>query len=393
MTAHDGRTPPVSRRAAVRDREDATVARLQQLAADLDDAPAPRFRAATRERLVAMAAVRTPRPAPRSALRRVLAARADGGPPAASRTRLTAGLAGAAMTVTALGSLAALSTDARPGDVLYGVKRGTEQTRLALAGDERGLTLLDLAQARLDELAALPAPAAADVLSLLDTMDAQTQEGTALLAAQAVDRRDTAPVDGLAGWADRQTAELTALRPDLPAEAAAAAQVSLELLNDVSGRAAGLQTALACPGGPATAGTDELGPVPAECPADAPATGTSPDEDPSDQPGGVLPGEEPPSGDAGAPADTPADSAAPAPQPAPAPAPSAPGGGVSGDRGTGPAPGSGGGTTPVAPEPPAVEEAPLPVPVLPRPVPVDPAEPGAPLLDTPLPICTRPLVC
>ena len=53
------------------------------------------------------------------------------------RARLTAGLAGAALTVTALASLVALSTDARPGDVLYGVKRGTEQTQLALAGDDR----------------------------------------------------------------------------------------------------------------------------------------------------------------------------------------------------------------------------------------------------------------
>ena len=39
MTTHDGAARPGSRRAAVRDREDAAVTRLQQLAADLDDAP------------------------------------------------------------------------------------------------------------------------------------------------------------------------------------------------------------------------------------------------------------------------------------------------------------------------------------------------------------------
>src|SRR5687768_1609917 len=187
-----------------------------------------------------MAAVRAPRPAPRSGLRRVLAARADGGPPAAWRTRLTAGLAGAAMAVTALGALAALSTDARPGDVLYGLKRGTEQTQLALAGDDRGLTLLEFAQIRLDELAAPPELAATDVRGLLATMDAQTREGAALLGAQAVGSRDAAPVDGLADWADRQSAELTALQPDLPEGAAAASQASLGLLTDVAGRAAGL---------------------------------------------------------------------------------------------------------------------------------------------------------
>jgi hypothetical protein len=391
VTAHDGTTPPVSRRAAVRDREDATVARLQRLAADLDDAPDPRFRAATRDRLVAMAAVRAPRPAPRSGLRRVLAARADGGPPAAWRTRLTAGLAGAAMTVTALGTLAALSTDARPGDVLYGLKRGTEQTQLALAGDDRGLTLLEFAQTRLDELAAPPEFAAADVRGLLGTMDAQTREGAALLGVQAVVSRDAAPVDGLADWADQQTAELTALQPDLPEGAAAASQASLELLTDVAGRAAGLRTALTCADGPATAGTDELGPVPAECPADAPASGASPDAAPSGDTDGGLPGDEPAPGGADAPADTSAESPAPAPQPAPAPSPSAPTSDGD-DRGTA-SPSDGGGTAPVVPDTPAVEESPPPLPELPLPVPQVPAEPDAPLLDTPLPICIPPLVC
>jgi hypothetical protein len=379
----------------VHDREDATVARLQQLAADLDDAPDPRFRAATRERVVAMAAVRTPQPAPRSGLRGVLAARVDGDSPAAWRTRLAAGLAGAAMTVTALATLAALSTDARPGDVLYGVKRGTEQTQLALAGDDRGLTLLDLAETRLDELAALPDLAAADVRGLLGTMDDQTREGAALLAAEAVDGRDAAPVAGLADWAGRQSAELTALQPGLPEGAAAASQASLELLTGVSGRAAGLRTALTCADGPVTAGTDELGPIPAECPADAPAAGTAPEEAPPAD-SGVLPGDEPESGGTDAPADTSAGSAPPAPQPAPtpAPAPSAPssGSGTGGDRGTGPSSG-GGGTAPVLPETPAVESPHLPQPEPPLPAPEVPVESDAPLLDTPLPICIRPLVC
>jgi hypothetical protein len=395
VSRHDGATPWGSRRAAVRDREDAVVTRLQQLAADLDDGPDPRFRAATRERLVAMAAVRSPHPAPRSGLRRLLAARADGGPPAAWRTRLTAGLAGAAMTVTALGTLAALSTDAQPGDVLYGVKRGTEQTQLALAGDDRGLTLLEFARTRLDELAALTDPAAADVVALLDTMDTQTQEGAALLTGQAVEGRDPAPVDGLTDWAGRQTAELSALQPRLPARSAAESQASLDLLADVSRRATGLRTALGCAGGPATTGTDELGPVPAECPAEAPATG-SPPEAPSGDTGGVHSDDEPAPGRAGAPAAPPADSAAPPlhPAPAPGPAPSAPnGGGVSGDRGSGTSSGGHGGPAPVVPDTPAVDEPPRPLPELPLPDPETPAQPQAPLLDTPLPICIRPLVC
>ena len=399
MTTHAGATPPARRRAAVRDREDAVVARLHQLAADLDDAPDPRFRAATRDRLVAMAAVRTPQPAPRSGLRRLLAARTDGGPPAAWRTRLTAGLAGAAMTVTALGTLTALSADARPGDALYGLKRGTEQTHLALAGDDRGLTLLEFAGIRLDELAALTAPAAADVRALLGTMDAQTREGAALLTAQAVGNRDAGPVDGLADWAGRQTAELAALQPGLPEDAAAASQASLDLLADVTDRATGLQTALGCADAPATAGTDELGPVPAPCPAEVPATGAPTDEAPSGDPGGVRSDDEPSPGGT----DAPAGSAAPSPQPgsapAPAPAPSAPtaGGDTSGNRGTPPPSRGDGGTAPVVPpvpDTPAVGEPPPPLPELPRPTPVVPAEPPAPLLDLPLvDTCIGRLVC
>jgi hypothetical protein len=391
VTTRDGAGPPGGRRAVVREHEDAVVARLRQLAADLDDGPDTRFRAATRDRLVAMAAVRTRQPARRSRLRRLSAAHADHGPPAPWRTRLTAGLTGAAMTVTALGTLVALSTDARPGDVLYDVKRGTEQTQLALAGDDRGLTLLQFARTRLAELAALRDPGAADVVGLLDTMDTQTEEGAALLTAQAVAGRDPASVAGLADWAGRQRAELTALQPRLPAEAAAASQESLDLLADVSGRAAALQSALDCADGPATAGTDELGPVPAECPGEATERGTPADGAPSGDTGtdvGARSGDAPASDSGAAPAGTSAGAAVPAP----APAPSAPG---SGGRSSEPSPGGHvGGTAPVVPDTPAVE-SPLPVPDLPVPLPTPavPAEPDAPLLDTPLPICIRPLVC
>ncbi|SDL67271.1 hypothetical protein SAMN05660642_00651 [Geodermatophilus siccatus] len=89
MTTRGGAGLPGGRRAVVSE-EDAVVARLQQPAADLDDAPDARFRAVTRDRLVAMAAVRAPQPVPRSGLRRLLTVRADTGPPPAWHTRLTA---------------------------------------------------------------------------------------------------------------------------------------------------------------------------------------------------------------------------------------------------------------------------------------------------------------
>src|SRR3954447_1096754 len=97
----------------VRDREDAVVAALQQLAPHLDGEPDPAFRAATRARLVAMAAVRSPQPEPVTGLKRVLAAGPGRAGGRALRPRLPAGLAAAALTVTAAASLVALAGNAR----------------------------------------------------------------------------------------------------------------------------------------------------------------------------------------------------------------------------------------------------------------------------------------
>lgn len=265
MTAHDG---PVasSRRAAVRDREDALVARLQTL--DIDGEPDPAFRAATRQRLVAMAAVRTPvqqaeRP---SFWRRLLVARAEDAPAARRRGRLTAGLAGAALTVTALAALVAVSTGARPGDVLYGLKRGTEQTQLALAGDSRGQTLLGFATTRLQEVRALGSGGDAGLaVSTLHTMDAQTTEGTAWLTQRAVQTHSSTPVQDLTAWSATQRAGLADLQATVPPGARDAAAASLDLLDRVNARAAALVPALACSSGPAVRGSDALGPVPVAC--------------------------------------------------------------------------------------------------------------------------------
>ncbi|MGY1635238.1 DUF5667 domain-containing protein [Geodermatophilus sp. SYSU D00742] len=386
MSTDDGAAPVASHPAAVRDREDAVVVRLQALAADLDDAPDPAFRAATRDRLVAMAAVRPPQPAP-SRLRRLVATRADDALGRPWRTRLTTGLAGAALTVTTLAALVALATDAGPGDVLYGVKRGTEQSRLALAGDDRGLTLLQFATTRLAEVDALDGAGPADVVvALLDTMDAQTAEGAALLAGRAVAGGDAAPLHELAGWAAEQTHALTVLAPELTAGTDDAARESADLLARVTDRAAGLAVALSCPGGPATAGTDALGPVPAPC-----ATGTDVAPPATAAPQAPATGSTP-----GMPA--PGSAASPTPPPAPAPEP-------------GPTAGAPGGTGVPVPATPPSAEAPqvptstragpapggargVPGPAVPTPtVTRPPRTPPPPLVETPLPICLPFLVC
>jgi hypothetical protein len=402
VNAHDRSAPARPRRSAARAQEDAVVARLSALATALDDEPDPAFRTATRDRLVAMAAVRTPEPAPRPRLRRLLAVRADGTAARPWRTRVTAGLAGAALTVTALGSLVALAADARPGDALYALKRGTEQTQLALAGDDRGLTLLQFAATRLEELVELPDSGAAGVVvDLLDTMDAQTAEGTALLATRAVDGRDAAPLDELAAWAARQSTRLAALGAGIPTGATPDLRESSDLLAAVGTRAADLQAALDCASGPATDGTDALGPVPVPCPAGvtdpappAPAP-SAPDPSapapsaPATEAGRTVPGGpagEPSIGDAGP---------APSATPAPGGPPDRSGSGSTGSPGPAAEPPSASPQPPAAGRP-SIPSLPIPLPPVvgapgtPSPSPA-PARP--PLIDTPLPICIPPLVC
>lgn len=383
MTTHESNAAP-SRRAARRgdERDARVVTMLQELAPRLEVEPDPEYRRAARQRLVAMAAVRTPEPVRPSPLRRLLAARAVDAPAGRWRTRVTAGLAGAALTVTSLAALVALSTGASPGDVLYGVKRGTEQTQLALAGDSRGQALLDLARTRLDELAGLDGDAAL-VRSTLATMDDQTTEGVSLFLSRALDTSDTASLDRLSSWTADQSAQLDAVRAEVPTAAADDVAGSLGLLDAVSQRVDGMRVALDCPDGVELAGTDRFGPVPAGC--------RGPDAtQPQGPPGSVLPSNPPPGSTPpqAVPSPAPVEPTVPpagptAGQPAPVPvlppappptAPTAPGGGVEL-----PAP---------LPNPPLPNPLPLPGP-LPQTGPTaSPTTTSPPLLDVPLDVKT-----
>ncbi len=254
------------------------------------------------------------------------------------------------------------------------MKRGGEQTRLALAGDsDRGGTLLRYAGTRLAEVRRLAPDADAGlVLDTLGVMDRQTTQGTADLTTWAVERADPALLGTLTGWAGRQQVGLAALTGAVPAGTRTALASSTRLVSTVAARGAALRTALTCAGGPATAGTDELGPVPAPCPPGAP-DGAPPPGSAASRPTSSVP---PPS---------PADP----PDPGDAPVPTA----------GGPAPGSASPATPTpsAPpsSPPPLIEVPLPLPSAPTTSP--PSSSAPPLIDVPLPLCVGalgiPVVC
>jgi hypothetical protein len=178
-------------------------------------------------------------------------------------------------------------------------------------------------------------------------MDQQTTDGAAWLAERAVATQDGKPLDLLAGWAAEQSAELAALRPDMPAAADGAALDSLALLSDVRTRAGGLGSALDCAGGPATIGSDQLGPVPGLCLPDT-TNGGAPG---GGSPEGGVPGEVGGPG-TGTPTDGPTVAVPENPSPS-VPSPSVPslGGTEPGLPGTGR---PGGGLIPPLPSPPPV---------------------------------------
>ena len=136
-----------------------------------------------------------------------------------------------AVAAAALTALVAFAAGSGPGDPLYGVKRGTEQAQLALAGHwRRGPILLDLAGTRLAELRGLAVRSSPDqtlMLRTLQTMDGETADGTSWLAARALATHSAAPLDQLVRWRSGQSDALVALRPQLPTTVSSAVDHSL----------------------------------------------------------------------------------------------------------------------------------------------------------------------
>ncbi|MEU8043213.1 DUF5667 domain-containing protein [Micromonospora echinofusca] len=177
-------------------------------------------------------------------------------------------LVGVAAGAVALSGISAASENAVPGDALYGMKRSTERAQLALASSDvsRGQLFLDFARTRLAEAAALRGDE--DGFSaVLDDMDADTRQGVRLLTTAAAQRSDPAALDAINSFLTGQRRAVGGLLDDAGRADRERTRRSLALLDAARKRSDALRAAIAC-GLPAPAGSDALGPAPANCPGE-----------------------------------------------------------------------------------------------------------------------------
>jgi len=280
---------------------------------DFDVAPSQQTR--QRQRLVAMAAVRTREEAepaePAEPGRHRLEQSSPGSDRIDARSRLltrlrgvrtgrrlTAALAAFSVVVATLSVLAVFAQSAIPGDTLYALKRGTEQVRLAVAGSpqDEGRLLFGYASNRVDELVQLlnepvamsvtgsgvqaaDAGSVADLLiATMETMDRQTTDGANALTTSAVDEESLPTLQFIGEWGVDQWGALDGLAAKMPNDARTRAELSKDLLLELLQRLDGLAQVIDCNDcqGEAAPSTDALGPIPcSDCDSDPSAKPTS----------------------------------------------------------------------------------------------------------------------
>ncbi|MFH8371527.1 DUF5667 domain-containing protein [Streptomyces sp. NPDC018031] len=149
------------------------------------------------------------------------------------KSRLSKGLAAGGLTVGvaagALGGVAAASSDALPGDTLYGLKRGMEDLKLGMAdGDvERGRLYLDQASTRMSEARRLMERARAgeldqesvgEVRRALSGMRHDAAEGHRLLTKAYQQDGSLSPMESLSSFSASHRAGWTKLSEALPVQ-------------------------------------------------------------------------------------------------------------------------------------------------------------------------------
>ncbi|MEU2064050.1 DUF5667 domain-containing protein [Streptomyces sp. NPDC013455] len=187
------------------------------------------------------------------------------------RSRLTKGLAAGGLSVGvaagAFGGVAAASSDALPGDSLYGLKRGIEDFKLnylADGDDQRGQTYLDQASTRLSEARRLlergrgghlDHESIGEIRRTLSGMQHDVTEGHRLLhAAYEADPDSLGPIQALSAFSRSHREAWSALSDKLPVQLGDVKQQVSSVFDAIDEEVAPLQSLLPQP--PARSGDD-----------------------------------------------------------------------------------------------------------------------------------------
>ncbi|MFJ2608955.1 DUF5667 domain-containing protein [Streptomyces sp. NPDC091279] len=190
------------------------------------------------------------------------------------RTRLTKGLAAGGLSVgvaaSAFGGVAAASSDALPGDSLYGLKRGIEDFKLnylSEGDDARGRSFLDQASNRLSEArrlmergrsGPLDHESLGEIRRALSGMQHDATEGHRLLhAAYERDPNSLAPIQALDSFTRSHRQAWGTLRDQLPVQLGDVSREVSSVFEAMDDEVAPLQSLLPQP--PATGGGAHTG--------------------------------------------------------------------------------------------------------------------------------------
>lgn len=182
----------------------------------------------------------------------------------APRSRWSRKLAASGLSVGvaagAFGGVAAASTNALPGDTLYGLKRGMEDMRLSMADGEsdRGEVYLDLASVRFQEArrlmersrsGTLDGESVAEVRKALYGMQQEASEGHRLLSTAYLRDGDLQPMAALNAFSTAHRKGWTELRHRLPAQLSDVSAKVTSVFDAIAQDVAPLQGMLSGPGG------------------------------------------------------------------------------------------------------------------------------------------------
>ena len=204
-------------------RDDARYAEFLEIVASLRSVPAPaprpEFVASLRERLMTAAETELVPGPPRPADDRLAL------PTRRPRERRLAAAVGGLAIVGATTSMAVAAQSALPGDLLYPLKRASENVHPGISVDEgeRGATLLANAEGRLDEVTALSLDGANEdpalVEDTLNTFTDQTIEASDYLIADFESSGQEDSIDQLRTFISESMTTLVELEPVVPVDA------------------------------------------------------------------------------------------------------------------------------------------------------------------------------